>query len=127
MERIATSLMFVGDQYGKAEEAVNLYVSLVDDSRVDEVVRQGDEIQRILFTLAGRPFTAMDSGAAHDFTFTPAISLTVEFSDAARLDAAFAALSDGGGVLMPLAEYDFSPRFAWVADRFGVSWQLILA
>lgn len=33
-------------------------------------------------------------------------------------------LVDGGTTLMPLAEYPFSPRYAWIEDRYGVSWQL---
>ncbi|TWB39669.1 VOC family protein [Nitrospirillum pindoramense] len=41
-------------------------------------------------------------------------------------DRAFAILSEGGGVLMPLAAYPFGPRFAWLGDRFGVSWQVRL-
>ena len=45
---------------------------------------------------------------------------------AEELDRLFAGLSEGGGVLMPVGEYGFSRRFAWVNDRFGVSWQLNL-
>jgi predicted 3-demethylubiquinone-9 3-methyltransferase (glyoxalase superfamily) len=133
MQRIATCLMFVGDQYGKAEEAMNLYVSLFEDSRVLDVERfgPGEEeesgIKRARFLLAGREYIAMDSGAAHPFTFTPAISLFVDCDDEGQLDAAFAKLSDGGSVLMALEAYPFSPRFGWLADRFGVSWQLNLA
>jgi predicted 3-demethylubiquinone-9 3-methyltransferase (glyoxalase superfamily) len=133
MQRIATCLMFVGDQYGKAEEAMNLYVSLFEDSRVLDVERfgPGEEeesgIKRARFLLAGREYIAMDSGGAHPFTFTPAISLFVDCDDEGQLDAAFAKLSDGGSVLMALQAYPFSPRFGWVADRFGVSWQLNLA
>jgi predicted 3-demethylubiquinone-9 3-methyltransferase (glyoxalase superfamily) len=125
--------MFVGDQYGKAEEAMNLYVSLFEDSRVLDVERfgPGEEeesgIKRARFLLAGREYIAMDSGGAHPFTFTPAISLFVDCDDVGQLDAAFAKLSDGGSVLMALQAYPFSPRFGWVADRFGVSWQLNLA
>jgi predicted 3-demethylubiquinone-9 3-methyltransferase (glyoxalase superfamily) len=131
MQRIATCLMFVGDQHGKAEEAMDLYVSVFEDARVLDVERfgAGEEqtgIRRATFCLAGREFVAMDSGLDHQFTFTPAISLVVDFDSEAALDAAFATLAEGGMVLMPLQAYDFSPRFAWVQDRFGVSWQLNL-
>ena len=44
----------------------------------------------------------------------------------AELDAAFGRLTEGGSVLMPPANYGFSAKFAWVNDRFGVSWQLNL-
>ncbi len=45
----------------------------------------------------------------------------------AELYRAFVALSAGGGVLMPPGNYGFSRKFAWLNDRFGVSWQLNLA
>jgi predicted 3-demethylubiquinone-9 3-methyltransferase (glyoxalase superfamily) len=63
----------------------------------------------------------MDSAGPHRFTFTPAISLVVECDREDELDAA-----DGATVLMPLQAYDFSPRFGWQQDRFGVTWQLSL-
>ncbi|MGN6378336.1 MAG: VOC family protein [Gaiellales bacterium] len=131
MQRIATCLMFVGDQCGRAEEAMELYVSAFDDARIVEIERfapdaQERGVRRAWFTVAGRDLVAMDSAADHRFTFTPAISLTVDFDDAGELDRAFALLADGGAILMPLQEYDFSPRFAWLNDRFGVSWQLNL-
>jgi predicted 3-demethylubiquinone-9 3-methyltransferase (glyoxalase superfamily) len=129
MDEIATALMFSGDQYGKAEEAIELYVSLFPDSRVDAVERaeDGQSVTVARFTLAGRPFMAMDSGVAHDFTFTPATSLFVTLDGAERVREVFEALSDGGGVLMPLGEYPFSPLFGWVNDRYGVSWQVSLS
>jgi predicted 3-demethylubiquinone-9 3-methyltransferase (glyoxalase superfamily) len=131
MQRIATCLMFVGDQYGRAEEAMELYVSLFDDSRVLQVDRFGPDeeesgIRHARFVLAGREYVAMDSGWAHQFTFTPAMSLFVDTDSEERLDDAFARLSEGGAVLMPLQSYPFSPKFGWVQDRFGVSWQLNL-
>jgi uncharacterized glyoxalase superfamily protein PhnB len=46
--------------------------------------------------------------------------------DHAELEAAFAALADGGQVFMPLDNYGFSTRFGWLSDRYGVSWQLNL-
>ena len=58
--------------------------------------------------------------------FTPAISLYVDCASEAEIDRLFAQLSEGGSILMPLASYPFSEKFCWLADRFGVSWQLSL-
>jgi predicted 3-demethylubiquinone-9 3-methyltransferase (glyoxalase superfamily) len=55
------------------------------------------------------------------------MSLFVDCASESEIDRLFASLSDGGGVLMPLDRYPFAQKFAWVADRFGVSWQLNLA
>jgi predicted 3-demethylubiquinone-9 3-methyltransferase (glyoxalase superfamily) len=60
----------------------------------------------------------------HAFGFTPAVSLFVECASEAELDAAFASLSPGGKVLMPPGNYGFSDKFAWLDDRWGLSWQL---
>ena len=54
-------------------------------------------------------------------------SLSITAPDKARADQIFAALADGGQVRMALAKTFFSPRFGMVADRFGVSWMIIVA
>ena len=134
MTELSTCLMFVGDQHGRAEEAIELYVSLFAGARVLEIERYGpgeDEpegtVKQARFSVAGRELRALDSGRDHQFTFTPAISLFVDCEEEAELDRAYELLSEGGAVLMPLQEYPFSRRFAWLQDRFGVSWQLKLA
>jgi PhnB protein len=53
-------------------------------------------------------------------------SLSVTAANEAEADRVFAALSDGGEVRMPLGKTFFSPRFGMVADRFGVSWMVIV-
>jgi predicted 3-demethylubiquinone-9 3-methyltransferase (glyoxalase superfamily) len=132
MQRIATCLMFVGDQYGRAEEAMRLYVSLFEESRVLDIERFGageaePGVKRARFMLAGCEYIAMDGGGEHPFTFTPAMSLFVDCDSEQQLDGAFAELSNGASILMPLQAYPFSAKFGWLQDRFGVSWQLNLA
>jgi predicted 3-demethylubiquinone-9 3-methyltransferase (glyoxalase superfamily) len=131
--RVLTHLMFVGEQCGRAEEAMNLYVSLFEDSEILEVERYGPDeeeregtLKRATFSLAGREFGASDSGREHPFTFTPSVSVFVDCESPSELERVFASLSDGGEVLMPLDDYGFSRRFGWTNDRFGVSWQLNL-
>ena len=133
MQKLRMCLMFVGDQHGKAEEAMDLYISLFENSRILEIERYGaDEGERegtvkvASFSLAGQEFMAMDSGREHAFTFTPATSIVVNCVTEGELDHLFTRLSDGGTVLMPLQEYPFSDKFAWLNDRYGVSWQLNL-
>ena len=126
---VSTHLMFEG----RAEEAMALYTSLFDDSGILEIERYGPgepgaegTVKVARFKLAGQVFLCIDSPMKHGFTFTPSMSLFVDCESEAELEAAFNRLSDGGGVLMPLGDYGFSTRFAWVSDRFGVSWQLNL-
>lgn len=63
----------------------------------------------------------------HAFGFTPSSSLFVECESEEELDRVYSAFADGGAPLMPPSSYGFSRRFAWVNDRFGVSWQLNVA
>ncbi|HEY2068568.1 MAG TPA: VOC family protein [Rhizomicrobium sp.] len=126
---VSTFLMFEG----AAEEAMNFYVSLFADGGVDRIERYGangpgkeGSVLRATFTLAGQRFMCIDSPARHDFTFTPAISIFINCEDEAQLDGLVAKLGEGGKFLMPVGNYGFSRKFAWLADRFGVSWQVNL-
>jgi predicted 3-demethylubiquinone-9 3-methyltransferase (glyoxalase superfamily) len=128
--QITTFLMFTGS----AEEAMNFYMSLFDGSRIISMKRYGPNeagkegtVHRATFELNRQQFMCIDSPVPHAFTFTPAISLYITCQDEREIEKLFAALSDKGGVLMPLQAYPFSQKFAWVQDRFGVAWQLNLA
>ncbi len=116
-----THLMF---QDGNARKAAEWYVSLVPGSSVEQVVGEDGPGQIVRFTLAGRPFMAFESPSVHDFGFTPAMSSYLACERAAEVDDLFSALSDGGAVLMPVGEYEFSPRYGWCVDRYGLSWQV---
>ena len=76
--------------------------------------------------VGGQEIMLNDSPPVHAFTFTPSTSMFVECEDEAQLRGLAEKLGEGGGVLMPIASYDFSTLFTWIADRFGVSWQLNL-
>jgi predicted 3-demethylubiquinone-9 3-methyltransferase (glyoxalase superfamily) len=118
---------------GQAGEALELYAEAFEDAEVVEVRRYAEDgpgavgtVEHAVLRIGEREVRVIDSPAEHDFGFTPAVSLFVDLESAAEVDAAFAKLSAEGQVLMPLDAYPFSPRFAWVNDRFGVSWQLSL-
>jgi predicted 3-demethylubiquinone-9 3-methyltransferase (glyoxalase superfamily) len=129
-QKITTLLMFDG----RAEEAMTFYLSLFEDAEVLAITRYGAEgpgaegsVEHATFSLAGQQLMCMDSSVKHGFGFTPAISLYVDCATETELDRIYAALAEKGQPLMPLGSYGFSTKFGWVADRFGVSWQLNLA
>lgn len=134
MKSIATFLMFVGEQAGKAEEAITFYTSLFRNSKITSIERYGanenepeGSVKVAKFTLNGVKHMAIDSHIEHQFAFTPAMSLFVECESMEELEEVHRALSDQGSELMPLGDYGFSQKFSWVCDRYGVSWQLNLA
>lgn len=75
------------------------------------------------FEMAGMRFTALNGGP--HFKINPSISFFVHLDSAEEVDALFAILAEGGQVLMPVGTYPWSERYAWVKDRFGVSFQVM--
>jgi predicted 3-demethylubiquinone-9 3-methyltransferase (glyoxalase superfamily) len=119
---------------GKAGEAMAFYVSLFPNSEMRDTVHYGPgeagtegSVKKAIFSLAGQNVLCIDSPVKHAFSFTPAFSFFVECESEEQLNRLCAALSEGGTTFMPLGEYGFSRRFAWVGDRYGVSWQLNLS
>ena len=107
---------------GKAEEAANFYVSLVPDSRIDNVWRSpadtpsGPEGMVLLvdFTVGGQQLQALDGGP--DFRFNEAVSLVVECEDQVEVDRLWDTLTADGGEPGPCG---------WLKDRYGLSWQIV--
>jgi predicted 3-demethylubiquinone-9 3-methyltransferase (glyoxalase superfamily) len=121
-QKITPTLMFVGEQVGKAEEAIQLYVSVFPNSKIGDIMRYGKgaepdkegTLQHAEFTLAGQGFAAMDSAWDHKFAFNEAISFLVRCDNQAEIDAYWEKLS-----AVPEAE-----QCGWLKDRFGFSWQI---
>jgi predicted 3-demethylubiquinone-9 3-methyltransferase (glyoxalase superfamily) len=129
LPKVTVHLMFEG----RAGEAIERYVALLPGSKVESLERfgpgeEGKEgaVKLATVSLAGLRVLFFDSSYDHPFTFTPAMSLFVTCESEAEIDELAAALAEDGQVLMPLGSYGFSQKFAWVQDRFGVSWQLNL-
>jgi predicted 3-demethylubiquinone-9 3-methyltransferase (glyoxalase superfamily) len=120
-------------QDGNAQAAMALYAAVFPGARIERIERYGPgepsaegTVKVTQLDLNGQRLMFSDSYVKHEFTFTPSISLFVDFASAEELDGAFAQLAEGGKVFMPLDNYGFSRRFGWCSDRFGVSWQLNL-
>ncbi|MEW6509054.1 MAG: VOC family protein [Bacteroidota bacterium] len=127
-QRIITSLTF---QKNDAEEAMNFYVSLFDNSKIIFIKRWGKgemgkegSVMLAVFELNGQKFMCSDSPPIHNWDFTPAVSNYVECENEEKMKLLFTKLSENGKVTMPLDNYGFSQKFGWVIDKFGVSWQL---
>ncbi|MBS1814098.1 MAG: VOC family protein [Acidobacteria bacterium] len=129
--RATPFLMFQGN----AEEAVNFYIATVPDTEWIDIERYGDDmphakgtIKLASFSIAGQRFLCIDSPVKHAFTFTPATSIFLDCDSEEEIGRLSTALvAEGGAALMPLNNYGFSRKFAWINDHFGVSWQLNLA
>ena len=129
-QTIRTFLMF---QNGQASAALEKYAALVPGAEVRSVERYGADdpgpegtVFRAFLLLGGQEVQVTDSPVPHDFGFTPSISMFVDCETPAEVESLYVKLAEGGQTLMPLNAYPFSRRFAWVNDRFGVSWQLNL-
>lgn len=128
-QKIRTFFMFDG----KAEEVMNYYLSVFEQAEILSIYRYGANeagaegtVVHATFSLYGQVFMCMDSNVKHDFTFTPSISLYISCTTEDEINRLFEKLSQGGKALMPLAVYPFSPKFGWIEDKYGVSWQLNL-
>lgn len=116
---------------GEARAALALYREVFPD--YEELLlqehpegAQAGQVAMARIRVGGLEIMLNDSPPVHAFTFTPATSTFIDCDDEAQLRLLAEKLADGGGVLMPVGNYGFSALFAWVADRFGVSWQLNL-
>lgn len=118
---------------GEGREAAAYYTGIFPDSTISQTVdnpgdlpsgKKGQELT-VAFSLCGQSFLALNGGP--EFKINPSISFMVNCKSENEVDHFWNALSPGGTVMMPLDKYPFSKKYGWVADRFGVSWQIILS
>ena len=116
MQKITPFLWFDG----KAEEAMNFYVSIFKNSKILSVTRYGEAgpgpegtVMTAKFALNGQEFVALNGGP--QFTFTEAISFVVNCETQQEVDELWEKLSEGGQ----------KSRCGWLKDKYGLSWQVV--
>ena len=122
-QKIIPTLMYVGEQAGNAEAAINLYTKVLHNSSTGQIMRygKGEEpdkegtLKHAGFTLEDQDFAAMDSAREHKFAFNEAVSLIVECQTQSEIDYYWEGLTANGGQ---------ESVCGWLKDRFGVSWQV---
>ena len=121
MRSATTFLMF----QGQANEAIQQYKEWFTDLTVQSLsyMEDSQQVAMAVLDLKGLKIMVNDSAIKHDFTFTPATSIFVECETLEEIINLTAQVLEGGKALMPLGHYGFSEQFAWLEDRFGVSWQ----
>ncbi|NUM55839.1 MAG: VOC family protein [Candidatus Hydrogenedentes bacterium] len=122
-QKINPFLMFVKDKHGKAGEALEFFVSIFDNAKIESVQRFGPgehepegAVKQGIFTLDGYEFRAMESAMDHRFSFTGAISFIVHCDSQEEVDRYWAKLSGSGGK---------ESMCGWLEDQFGISWQIV--
>jgi predicted 3-demethylubiquinone-9 3-methyltransferase (glyoxalase superfamily) len=119
-----------------AEEAINFYVPIFKNSKKGNVTRYDEagakasgrpkgSVMTASFRLAGQNFTAINGGPI--FKFTPSVSFFVNCETEKEIDKLWEKLSAGAiKIFWQLQKYQWSEKYGWLTDKFGVSWQLIL-
>lgn len=121
--KIRPALMFVGDNCGRAEEAIDYYTKVFKNSELKSVSRYGENfppnkpemLNFAEFILEGQYFSIMDSAFEHLFSFNEAISFIINCDNQEEIDYYWEKLSAD-----PEAE-----QCGWIKDKFGLSWQIV--
>lgn len=122
VQKIVPTLMFVGDNNGKAEKAIDFYTSVFPTSEKRGILRySGNEgetagnVQHAEFKINDYLLMIMDSSYPHAFDFTDGMSLVVECHTQEEIDDYWEKLTADGGV---------ESMCGWLRDKNGVSWQI---
>lgn len=130
MQKITPFLWFDNN----AEEAVNFYTDVFNNAKSKSSTTYSGEsakasgrpegsVMTVAFEIDGFNFTAINGGPA--FKINPSISFFYHTKDENEIVDLWEKLSDGGKIMMELNSYDWSKKYGWVEDKFGVSWQLM--
>lgn len=130
-QRITNCIWF--DDNG--EEAARFYASIIPGSNIGDITyygKEGYEVHKrpegsvitVEFTLGGSTFLALNGGPV--FKLNPSISFFVVCETIEETDNTWGKLLEGGHVLMEINKYDWSERYGWLQDKYGLTWQISL-
>jgi predicted 3-demethylubiquinone-9 3-methyltransferase (glyoxalase superfamily) len=122
-QKIIPSLMFVGNQYGRVDEAIEHYSSIFKNSKVESIMRYGKDrasdqegkVQYAQVKFYDQKFRLMESAGPHKFNFEEGMSLVINCEDQQEIDYYWNRLTEGGEESM----------CGWLKDKFGISWQVV--
>lgn len=103
---------------GQAKAAADFYCSVFPKSKIT-----ADTPMVVNFELEGQKFMGLNGGPM--FKINPSISMFVTCSTNEEIESLHKKLSEGGSALMPLDKYPWSEKYAWIKDKFGLTWQLM--
>ena len=118
---ITPAMLFTGDQFGRAEEAINFYSSVFGHSATDLLMHYEENdpnAGKVLyseFRLNNYSIIAMDGPGMHEYTFNEAVSFTVSCRTQKEIDYYWSRLTEGGS----------EGQCGWLKDKFGVWWQIV--
>lgn len=98
----------------QAEEAANFYTYIFPNSKIEKIVRNGDTVMVVDFSLDGQNFTALNGGP--QFKFNESISFVVHCDTQEEVDYFWEKLTADGGA---------ESMCGWLKDKFGLSWQIV--
>jgi predicted 3-demethylubiquinone-9 3-methyltransferase (glyoxalase superfamily) len=121
--KITPAMLFTGDRFGRAEEAINFYSSVFDNSATELLLHYEEndpnkgKVLYSEFNLNHYSIIAMDGPGVHEYSFNEAVSFTVSCQTQEEIDYYWSRLSEGGS----------EGQCGWLKDKFGVSWQIVPA
>ena len=126
-QKIVPTLMFIHENNGKAEKAMELYTSIFPNSKIGNILKYVDgvgnesheiaeNIQHADFEIDGYTFFCMDNSYDHQFDFTEGISIVVMTENQEETDHYWNSLTKNGGR---------ESMCGWLKDEFGFSWQIV--
>ncbi len=105
---------------GQAKQAADFYCSIFSNSKIT-----ADTPIVVTWEINGHKIMGLNGGPM--FKINPSISFFVTFAAAKEVEEKYNKLMDGGQVMMALDKYPWAEKYAWVKDKFGMTWQLMLA